>query len=276
MNIVFLSVSVIYIIIIYTQGLRFSVTSSEDPIGYASILIQYMCLSIAVSISMLIFLFNHAKFLEAQKLIMLVDEELKQLKLSTSFKFWFYYHAIGSFGAVTPFVLGLITGKSLFMFILDGIAYGYPIIIRCIILSIILVHFVFIYERLKLVNRFLEQLDIDDSLNNEKYRKMLDVCNEKSPVYILQKVTEIHQNLVLCSKLLNDNFSIILLLNMITNFAQFVFGIFYNLMGGSKVVTLTESNIIIFVYTSQMSILFMACYLMTLEVCIYLCYYYFV
>lgn len=275
MNVV-LFVSVIYIIIIYTQGLRFSVTSSDDPIGYASILIQYMCLSIAVSISMLIFLFNHAKFLEAQKLIMLVDDELKQLNLLVSFKFWFYYHFFGSFGAVTPFVLGVVTRKSMFMLILDGIAYGYPIIIRCIILSIILVHFLLIYQRLKLVNRFLEQLDIDDSLTNAKYRKMLDICNEKSPVYILQKVTEIHQNLVLSSKLLNDNFSIILLLNMITNFAQFVFGIFYNLMGGSKVVTLTESNIIIFVYTSQMSILFMACHLMTLEVCIYLCYCYFV
>ncbi|GLV33609.1 hypothetical protein CBL_20304, partial [Carabus blaptoides fortunei] len=169
------------------QGLRFAVTPSNDAIGYASILIQYTCLSIVVSISMVIFLFNHSKFLEAQELIMCIDEELKELKLLISFKFWFWYNAIGSFGLFTPFFVGVVTNKSLFMLILDGISYGYPIDIRCIMLSIILMHFLILLERFKLLNRFLEQLDIEDSLTNKKYRSMLDICIEKSPAQILQK-----------------------------------------------------------------------------------------
>lgn len=201
-----------------------------------------------------------------------VDNEMRKLGIHISYKFWFRVCCLYvSNLLLIPFMI-YITNRPWITKLSDVICIYYSVMIRCGYFSYPIISMFVLHERLKQLNKRLNELDDDEDdcsfVKNEMKKKLL---NELSPFFILDKATEIHASLVEISIEIKNLFSLIFLSNIVTNIVQATQAMIIIYSGDYKEIFGIEMAILFIINNAEVLALVLISYFVESEVCISHC-----
>lgn len=226
---------------------------------------QFTAMAFVSISSMVIFLFKHPQYVAAQIAMTEIDKELQQFNIHVTYTTWFWITAVYTSFIWTPIWAALVADKSKIKQYMDILAYGYPIIIRFVAVYVYVLILMMFYHKLLLINDFLEDFIGDEEKSTRlikfERKKMFNLYRKRTPLYVLWTIMEIHEKLVRSMNSVTESYKIILLLNIIGNFVQFVFGVRYFKDGIPNELSPIENNAATIGLTIQMIIVYTLCYL---------------
>lgn len=115
-------------------------------------------------------------------------------------------------------------------------------------------------QRFSQLAQCLEVLDVEDEFNYNTDNARGKLYKERTYIYVIHQVINVHNQLTTICRLFNTTFSHLLLYNIIFNYVQFVFAIYYVYKGSSLEFSLVELILALIAFNVQMLFLFFFAY----------------
>lgn len=197
--------------------------------------------SLATSV---LYLLKHDKYVEALKILVGVDQKFEYLGIKLLNKYVFIVTTIYASFFWGPFAAALQSERPILIKILDILGYGIPIIMRFTGVYTYIFVIMIVAQRFQTFNHFLSS---DDSKN-------------QMGAHVLDLLMDVYKDLVNVLNMTTTGFEQILLLNIIGNYVQFVFGLYYLVIGVSGELSMFENHFTTLGLTIQMSIIYFLCF----------------
>lgn len=235
-----------------TTIVRYSSTYIPDRLAFISSVVQSGGTAVTATISMLLFDVKFENFIRVKDLVNHVDRELNKIDIATDYRIFFIVTA--SFTAWTPSAVVYTcygSDRPYVTKIYDGLCYVYPFYIRLAYTHILILFLWVISDRYRKINAFVKGME----------------KNGRNPADLLGKVMELTADLTDAAKLMNETYSVILFLNILNSYTQFLFGI-YDLFFASSagVYSVFELYVATTLLSLQMFVLYLTSFLMEIEV----------
>lgn len=210
------------------------------------ILLVYSGTCLSAVCTMIMFLTNNSKFISGLENLNNADILMKQLRISVP-------HILPTYMAIGQVIFSIV-GLSVIMayelFIIEKtwsriyhekVSYHFSILILTTANYHYIGIIILLYLRIRKINTFLENLEEYSELNaNKKY-----LYNERSIIYNIKTITELHDQLISCGKKINEvfSFSLFCFIQLMT---LGLLGQMFSFLSPSHVFS-TETNIVGFV-----------------------------
>lgn len=213
-------------------------------------------MALASILSISVFLFKHPAYIDVQGILKEIDYELLQFKVRISYETCFWITVKYSFLMWLPFAAIISGNKPVEKRILDVFGYGYPIMIRFVVIYMYALVLMYVWQKLWWLNKVLENMNAEDA-PKVRSQGRFEAYPKRSAKYVIVKVTLIHEKIVKAMNECTSNYSMILLFNIAVNYVQFVFGIFDAYVGTFGEFTIFENFLATFALNMQMTYVYL-------------------
>lgn len=210
---------------------------------FTEIGIQHSTMSVVSLTSCIIIFIRHELFVEACNILININRKLKNLSIEIDDKIVFITSIFCTSFVWCPFVASFQSNRTMLIKILDILAYGYPIIIRFCVIGFYSITVLLAARRFIILNQFL--CSKNASLMNEK---------------VLYTIMEIYEKLIQCVNLLTKFCQEIMLLNIFGTYIQFVFGLYYIIVGTSGELSMFENHLTTLALNFEMIGVYLLCF----------------